>query len=129
MVLSASCLGFSVVYKSVRIFLLPVPLHALVKLDATPSKHVQRTADSKVDFASTQLLHQIQILQVAAPASIRDRDGTPFGQLAHQRVVDALLQTLVVRGVDQELGAVWFEELDRFCVESVSVSASRGDGR
>lgn len=48
-------------------------------------------------------------------ASVRDGDAAPLGQPLHQLLVDALLQPLVVRGVDEELGAVGLEALDRLC--------------
>lgn len=47
---------------------------------------------------------------------VGDGDAAPLGQALDQRLVDTLLQALVVRGVDQELAAVGLELFDGFCI-------------
>jgi hypothetical protein len=92
--------------------LLAVPLDAVGELDARTAKDVQGTSNRQVHLAVAELLDQLEILNRAAAAGVRDGNGTPLGQLGNQLVVDAALQALYVGGVDEELGAVRFEEGD-----------------
>lgn len=84
----------------------PIPLDTLGERHAAPAEAVECTADGQIHFAAAQLLHPFQILQVPAPAGIRDWDAAPLRQLLDQPLVDAPLQPLVVGRVDEELGAV-----------------------
>lgn len=95
--------------------LLAVPSHAVVKLDAVAAKAVEGAANGQVDPAAADLLDEVQVLEVAAAAGVGDGYAAPLGQPPDELLVNALLQALVVRGVDQELGAVGLELFDGFC--------------
>lgn len=94
--------------------LLLVPLDALLQLDAVAPETVQRAADGQVHLAVADPLDRLEIVEVPAPAGVRDGDGGPRGQLRHELLVDALLQAFVVGGVDEELGAVRLQLLYGF---------------
>ena len=80
-----------------------VPFYALGKRDAFAAKTVQRAANSQINLALAQLLDQLQVVEVSPAAGVGDRDAAPLGQALHQLLVDALLEPLVVGGVDEEL--------------------------
>jgi hypothetical protein len=106
-----------------RMHLHLIPLHTVVKLDTIPAKAVQRAANSQVDLSRAESLHQVEVLEVAATASIRHRDTTPLGQLLHQFFIDPPLQSFVIRGMDEKLGAIRLEQLDGFYAPMTAVSA------
>lgn len=80
-----------------------IPLNTLLQLDPVAAETVQRATNRQVHLALAQLLHHLQILQVPAAASVRHGQTAPLGQSLHQLLVDALLQTLVVCCVNEEL--------------------------
>jgi len=92
-------------------FLCSIPLHTILEPHALPSKNVQGTSNCQIHLAVTQPLHQLQILQIPSSACIRHRDTAPFCQFADQFLVDPSLQAFVVRGVDEEFGAVRLQPL------------------
>jgi hypothetical protein len=98
---------------------LPVPRNSLLKLDATATKDVQRAANSQINLATAQLLHQLQILQVASATCICNWNGADRRQKLHKLGVDTSLFTFDVGGVDQKLRAVRLKECDVFLEKSV----------
>lgn len=94
------------------LLLLRVPLHTVLKLDATSPKYVKRAANGKVDLASTQSLDFLQIVDVSASASISDGYRAPISETRDELLVDARLQALIVRGVDEKFRAVRLKRLD-----------------
>ncbi|KDN65388.1 hypothetical protein CSUB01_05778 [Colletotrichum sublineola] len=90
----------------------PVPRHALLKLHPVAAETVQRAPDRQVYLALAELLHHVQVPQVPAAARVRDRQAAPLGQPLHKLLVDPFLQALVVRRVDEELGAIGLQQLD-----------------
>ena len=101
------------------LFLLLIPRHTLIKTQCAP-KAIQRAPNSEIDLPATQPLHELQVVNAASPAGVRDGQAAPFTEGANEVLVDAALQTFVIGGVDEEFGGVWFEGLDRFCGELVS---------
>lgn len=89
-----------------------VPLAASLERDAFASEDVQRTADREVDFASTQTLHELQVIDAPTASGISHGSRTDVGEMADELFVDTGLQTFCVGCVDEELAAVWFEESD-----------------
>ena len=106
--------AFAAVFK-LSVSMLLVPGHTVLEPRSNPTENVKRASDRQVDLSSTQLLHQIQIPDVPAPTGVRDGDRPPLCQSGDELLVDALLQALVVGGVDQELAAVGLEHADVFC--------------
>lgn len=90
----------------------PVPLNTVRKLDAAPTKDVERAADGEIDLAPADAVHELEVGYVLAPAGVGDGDGAPLGQLGDEILVDPGLQALDVGGVDEELGTVVLEQLD-----------------
>lgn len=98
--------------------LLPlIPRHAIIKLYTISPEAIQCAANREIYLAPAQPLDQFQILQMPPPTSIRDGDRTPFCQPLHQLLIDALLQALIVSCMDEKLGAVWLQGLNRLCRE------------
>ena len=91
-----------------------IPLDTLGQRHTAPAEAVQGAPDGQVDLAAAELLHEVEIGQRPAPTRVRHRDAAPLGQLLDELLVDATLQTLVVGGVDEELGAVGLEFFDGF---------------
>lgn len=87
-----------------------VPRYTILKLDALPSKNIQRTTNRQIHFTLTQLLNQLQISDAAASTRIGYWDRAPFGEFRDEGVVDAGLEAFDVGSVDQELGTMRFEE-------------------
>jgi len=87
-----------------------IPRYAILKLDALPSKDVKCTPNCQIHLTLTQLLHQLQISDAAAPPRVGYWDRAPFGEFGDKGVVDAGLEAFDVGGVDQKLGTVGFEE-------------------
>lgn len=96
-----------------------VPSAALLKRHAFAAKDVQRTADGEVDAATAEALHELEVLDVPAAASVRNGDGADLSQVLDKLLVDAGLQTFGICGVDQKLGAVRFQHRDVFCSSRV----------
>ncbi len=94
--------------------LLLIPFNTLGQCDTTAAKTIQRAANGQVHLATAELLHLLQIFQVPSSAGIGYWDAAPLCQLLDQLLVDAPLQALVVGGVDEELGAVWFQTFNGF---------------
>lgn len=92
-----------------------VPGHHLVKTHALAAKNVQGTSNRQIYFSPTEVLDQLQIGNGATAAGVGDGDAAPLAQLGDELVVDAALQAFDVGGVDEELGAVGFEEVDALC--------------
>lgn len=80
-----------------------VPLNTLVKLDTRAAEAVQGTPNGKVHLSTTEPLDGLEVLQVPTATRVRHGDGAPFGEPLHELLVDALLQSLVVGSVDEEL--------------------------
>ena len=95
--------------------MLLVPNYTVLKLRSNPTENVKRASNGQVDLSSTELLYQIQIPDVPASASVRDRYRAPLCQSGDELLVDPLLEALVVGGVDQELAAVGLEHFDVLC--------------
>ena len=103
--------------------LLPViPSNGFLELDAAATEDVQRAANGQVNLATAQLLHQLQVLQVASAACVCDGNGADGGQELHELGVDTGLLAFDVRGVDQEFRAVRLEESDVFLSKSAGAS-------
>jgi hypothetical protein len=95
--------------------LLPlIPSNSLLKLDRTAAKDVQRTANSQVDPAATQLLDQLQVLQMPSTARVGDRDSADGRQEFDKLGVNTSLLAFDISSMDEELSAVRFEECDVF---------------
>lgn len=107
------CAMLEVLCLAISLLLLLIPLNTLGQRDTTSTKAIQRTSNGQVYLAATQLFHLFQIFQITAPAGVGYWDATPLCQLLNQLLVDAPLQALVVGCVDEELGAVWLQTLDR----------------
>ena len=91
-----------------------VPRNSLLKLDPTATEDIQRAADSQINLAIAQLLHQFQVLQVASTTCVCHGNGADGSQELHELGVDAGLFAFDVGGVDQEFCAMWLEEGDVF---------------
>lgn len=100
--------------QAIPLFLLSIPLYAVVKLDSSSSKTVQGAANGQVHLASANALDALKVLQVSSASCVGDGNGAPFGQAAHEVFVDALLEALVVGCMYQELAAVGLQQLDGF---------------
>jgi len=88
------------------ILLLVVPLYTLLKPTPTTSENIQTTPQRQIHLSSTQLLHAIQIREIAAATSVGDGNGQVVGgESADKGFVNAALETFVVGGVDQKFGA------------------------
>ena len=95
--------------------LLPlIPSNSLLKLDRTAAKDVQRTANSQVDPAATQLLDQLQVLQMPSTARVGDRDSADGRQEFDKLGVNTSLLAFDISSMDEELSAVRIEECDVF---------------
>jgi hypothetical protein len=86
-----------------------VPLAALFKCDPFPTKDIKSTADSEINFAIAQLLHQLKILDASSTTRISNWDPTDLGQVAHKFLVNPCLQTFGICCMDEKLAAVWFQ--------------------
>lgn len=71
--------------------LAPIPPHTIIKLDASPTKTIQRTPYREIYFTPAQSLDRFQVLQVPTAAGICHRDGTPLCQTLNQSLVYAPL--------------------------------------
>lgn len=89
-----------------------IPSHAICKLCPVSTKYIQRTADRQVDFSITASVDQVQVFHRPRPAGIGHRYRAPLGQFRDQVSVDPLLQTFVIRRVDQKLRAIRFQHAD-----------------
>jgi hypothetical protein len=54
----------------------------------------------------------VQIFKISSPSSICDRNTTPLRQLLHELLVDAFLEALIVRCVNQKFGTIRLERFD-----------------
>lgn len=93
----------------------PIPPHTLFQRHPVPAEAVQRTTDGEVDLPAAEGLDAVQVRQGAGPAGVGHGDGAPLRQALDEGLVDALLEALVVGGVDEELGAVGLKLGDGFC--------------
>lgn len=102
--------------------LLPIPSDAVIEFDSTSTEAVQCAPDGEIHAAFAQSLDELQVVQAPPAAGIGNGYAAPGAQFLDQLLVDALLQPLVVCGMDQELGAVWFQALDRIFLHAHVVS-------
>ena len=92
--------------------MLLIPLETFLECNSRSTKDIQRTTNRKVNTAVAQMLDMVQILQISSPSSIGDRNTTPLRQLLNELLVDAFLETLIVRCVDQKFGTIRLERFD-----------------
>lgn len=104
----------------VLVLLFSVPFYTVIKLDTSSAKAVQGTSNRKVNLAVTQSLHQLKVFEVAASTSICDRYRAPFRKSTHELLIHSFLQAFIIRGMNKELGTVWFQSPDGFCFWSVA---------
>lgn len=97
-----------------------IPCHAFIQFHTVSSKAVQRTPNREIDLSATKSLYQIQIPQMSPAPSVGNRNRTPLRQLLHQLLIDAALQAFVISSMNEKLGAVWLQRLDRLCEKSQS---------
>lgn len=102
------------------LLLLGIPRNTVLKLHRTTTKNIKCTSNGQINLAIAKLLDRVQVFQAPAAAGIRHWDAAPRGQLLHELVVDTLLETLIIGGVDEEFGAVRLKEGYRLCQASVS---------
>ena len=86
-----------------------IPCAALFKPHALTTKYVERAPNCQVDPAIAQLLHQFQVLEVAAATSVCGRDSADICQMSYELLVYACLQSLGICCMNQELAAVRLE--------------------
>lgn len=84
----------------------PIPRNTLVQRDALAPKDIQRATNGHVDSPAAELLHQLQVGEVARATGVGDGDGVDAAQRCDEGGVDAGLEAFGVGGVDQEGGAV-----------------------
>ena len=89
----------------------PIPSNTVLELHPIPAKAIQRAPDREVHLPAAQPLHQLKILQMPRTTGVRNGDAAPLRQLLDELLVDALLQPLIVRSVDEELGTVGLKAL------------------
>jgi hypothetical protein len=95
--------------------LLPlIPSNSLLKLDRTAAKDVQRTANSQVHPTATQLLDQLQVLQMPPTARVSDGNSADGRQEFDKLGVNTSLLAFDIGSVDEELCTVRFEKSDVF---------------
>lgn len=90
-----------------RLFpLLSIPRNTIIKFYPCAAETVQGTANCKVYFSTAQLLDKFKVVKISPATGIRYRYTAPLCKLLDEFLVDALLETLVVGGVNEEFGAV-----------------------
>ena len=89
-----------------------IPPHHFVQSDSLPAKDVERAADGEIDRAVAQSVDKLEVGETATAAGVRDGKRAPRRESANKVVIDALLQALVVGGVNEELGAERLEQGD-----------------
>jgi hypothetical protein len=99
-----------------------VPRNSLLELDRTASKDIKRTTDSQVHPTTTQLLHQLQVLQMPSTARISDRNSADGRQELDKLSVNTSLLAFDISSMDEEFRAVRFEEGDVFFWRLVRIS-------
>lgn len=92
-----------------------IPRDSLLELNRTSSKDIQRTANSQIHPAATQLLHQLQVLQMPTAARVSDRDSANRRQEFDKLSVDTSLLAFNIRSMDEEFRTVRFKKRDVFC--------------
>lgn len=92
-----------------------IPRNSLLKLNRISSEDIQRTANSQIHPAATQLLHQLQVLQMPTAARVSDRDSANGRQEFDKLSVDTSLLSFNISSMDEEFGAVRFKKRDVFC--------------
>jgi hypothetical protein len=91
-----------------------IPLYTILEFGATATEHVQGTANGQIDFAVTTLLHNVEVFDCPRAASVCHGNSAPLGKPADEIGVDTLLETFIISGMDEKLGAVRLEHGDAF---------------
>jgi len=87
-----------------------IPFYALIKGNTRPSKYIQSATNSKIDLSLTADMDLLKVLEMPRTSRVCNRNCTPFSQLSDQIFVNTLLQAFHICRVDEELGAVRFQE-------------------
>lgn len=87
-----------------------IPLDNIVEFDPGPAKYVQCTSYGQVHFAGAQFLNLIQVGQTSSTTSIRNGNAAPISKTLDQLFINTPLESFIVGGMDQELGAVRFQK-------------------
>lgn len=103
-----------VISPSLALLFRSIPFAALLKCNAFATKDVQSAPDRQINFPIAQSIDELQISNTAPSSGISDRKGAYLCQVADQLLIDAALLSLYIRGVDEELTAVWLEQRDVF---------------
>lgn len=87
-----------------------VPFYTLIKRYPGTTKDIQRTSNRQIYLPLAADVNLLQILKIPSTSGIGDRDRAPLGQLGHELLINALLQTLDICSVNEELGTVGLQE-------------------
>lgn len=87
-----------------------VPLNALIECHSRATEDIQSAPNGQVNLSFAASVHFLQVLQMTSATSVGDGYRAPIGQFGYELLVNALLQSLHVCRVNQELRAVWFQE-------------------
>ena len=87
-----------------------VPFYTLIKRYPRSTKDIQRTSNRQIHLPLTANVNLLQILKIPSTSGIGDRDRAPLGQLRHELLINALLKTLNICSVNEELGTVGLQE-------------------
>jgi hypothetical protein len=77
-----------------------VPLDAFLKRHTGSTEDIERAPNRKINMSLTQPLDIIQILKIPSATSIGNWYVAPLCQLLYQLLINALLETFVIRSVD-----------------------------
>lgn len=89
-----------------------VPFHTVIKLDTRASEAVQGASYREIHLPIAETLDKLQVFEVSAASGIGHRYRAPLRELLDERLINTLLQALVISRVDEKLGAVWLQGLD-----------------
>lgn len=87
---------------------------AFLKRYTFAAKDVKSTPDGQINLATTQPLHQLEILDIPATTCVCDRNCADLGEMGDKLLIDSSLLTFDVRCMNEEFTAIWFEQCDVF---------------
>ena len=90
-------------------WLASIPRNTLFEGNSTAAENIESASNREVNTGTTQSLDMVQILKIPSSSSVCDGDAAPLCQFLHKLLVDSLLKTFVVGGVNEEFRAVFFE--------------------
>ena len=91
-----------------------VPLYTVFQPYCYSTEYVESTSYGQIDSTSAQILDLLKVTDVPASSGVCHWNSAPTCKAFYQGFIDARLQALDIRRMNQEFRAVWLQEFDAF---------------